>query len=61
MFSLVRIDPMGEFKGAFIEGLRVGKSTAYAVGGILILQVALLAGFGVIGAKRNWSTVTVTA
>ena len=47
---------MGEFKGAFIEGL--GKSTAYAVGGILFLIIlGLLAGLGFIGGKRNWSTI----
>lgn len=49
-------DRMGEFKGAFIEGL--GKSTAYAVGGILFLIIlGLLAGFGIIGGSRNWSTI----
>ena len=47
---------MGEFKGAFIEGL--GKSTAYAVGGILFLIIlGLLAGLGFIGGSRNWSTI----
>lgn len=49
-------DRMGEFKGAFIEGL--GKSTAYAVGGILFLIIlGLLAGLGFIGGSRYQNTI----
>ena len=47
---------MGELQGAFVDGL--GKSTAYAFGGIIFLIIlGILVGLGLIGGTRNWSTI----
>jgi hypothetical protein len=43
---------MGDFKTAFVEGM--GKSLAYAIGGIIfLLMLAILGGTGWLTAARN--------
>ncbi len=51
---------MGDFKTAFIEGM--GKSLAYAIGGIIfLLMLAILGGTGFLTLNRNPSLRTALA